>query len=69
MTVMKKLRFPAGAAVPAILAAAVFSAAVNTGAAVQEAALRKALTFHASFDGKVDAAYAAAIQGCIGPRP
>jgi hypothetical protein len=43
----------AGAA--AILATAIVSA----GAALDEAALRQALTFHASFDGQVDAAHAA----------
>ena len=61
MTVMKKLAFPVlvVAGVSAILAAAAFNTVVITGAAVQEDALRKALTFHASFDGKVDAAYAA----------
>ena len=47
------------AGVSAILAAAAFNTVVITGAAVQEDALRKALTFHASFDGKVDAAHAA----------
>jgi concanavalin A-like lectin/glucanase superfamily protein len=58
---MRKLPFPklVSAGVSAILAATVFSAAVVTGAAVNEEALRKALTFHASFDGKVDAVYAA----------
>jgi hypothetical protein len=57
---MKKVTFSklAATAIPAILAAAVLSAAVDTGAAVDEAALRKALTFHASFDGTVDAGYA-----------
>jgi hypothetical protein len=45
--------------VPAILAAALLSGAWVAGGAFQDDALRKALTFHASFDGKVDAAYAA----------
>jgi hypothetical protein len=43
----------------AILATGIVRATVRTGAAVDEAALRKALTFHASFDGQVDAVYAA----------
>ena len=47
----------AGAA--AIVATGIVCAAVTTGAAFDEAALRKALTFHASFDGQVDAVHAA----------
>ncbi len=43
----------------AILATGIVSASVRTGAAVDAAALRKALTFHASFDGQVDAVHAA----------
>jgi hypothetical protein len=49
----------AGVTAMAALAAAVVTAAVGARAAVDDAALRKALTFHASFDGQVDAAYAA----------
>lgn len=56
-----KLPLPtlASAVVSVIMAAGVVCAAVVTGAAVDEEALRRALSFHASFDGKVDAVYAA----------
>jgi hypothetical protein len=47
------------AGVSAILASAVVIAAVGAETVVDEAALRKALTFHASFDGRVDAVHAA----------
>jgi hypothetical protein len=47
------------AAAAAILATAIISATGGSGATFDEAALRKALTFHASFDGTVDAVHAA----------
>src|SRR5688500_19829 len=43
----------------AILASVVVTAAGGAETARDEAALRKALTFHASFDGRVDAVHAA----------
>jgi hypothetical protein len=59
MTSTRACRKWVAAAAAAILATGIASAAVRTGAALDEAALRKALTFHASFDGQVDAVHAA----------
>jgi hypothetical protein len=49
----------AGAGISAILVTALVTTDMRAGAAVDEAALRKALTFHASFDGHLDAVHAA----------
>jgi hypothetical protein len=54
---------PVIAAVAAILATGIVRATVRTSAALDEAALRQALTFHASFDGRVDAVHAAGDPG------
>lgn len=49
----------AGAGISVILVTALVTADMRAGAAVDETALRKTLTFHASFDGQLDAAHAA----------
>jgi hypothetical protein len=59
MTITRAVRKSVAAGAAAILATGIVSAMVRTGAALDEAALRKALTFHASFDGQVDAVHAA----------
>jgi hypothetical protein len=58
MTITRTFRKSVGAGAVAMLATGVVTAAL-TGTAPDEAALRTALTFHASFDGQVDAVHAA----------
>jgi hypothetical protein len=55
---MTKLPFSKLAGALAIVTAAVLTSAFGARTAVDEAALRQALTFHASFDGSVDAVHA-----------